>query len=314
MYYEPMKCAFVCAALAAVVCSQASFELAMVLDTNPAGSRVHRFDPETGAYYGYFGLGMVSGGVAMTSDRDSGLTYVSTGSYVRAFDHNAGTFVRSYYTTTRSLANCAYGIFGVSAAGGLIKLDPTSSTFWTVPRPSGTSFSWITAGIDGSLLALDHTNGDIYRGTGLSAPAGVWTRIFDGSPSAFGSTVHAVSFLYGSQYNEILCGATAPNVLRWIDYSAGYSSFVGTNVYPPIATLSNIVGLAAAHTGVYILGTPSSGQQPVLRWDGYVQTLYGFGSSQVVNPVAISTVLAPEPASLGALALGVFVLARRRRR
>lgn len=309
-----MKCAFVCAALAAAVCSQASFELAMVLDTNPAGSRVHRFDPETGAYYGHFGLGMVSGGVAMASDRDSGLTYVSTGSYVRAFDHNAGTFVRSYYTTTRSLANCSYGIFGVTASGGLVKLDPASATYWTVPRPSGVNFNWITAGVDGSLLALDQTNGDIYRGTGLSAPTGTWTRIYDGSPSAFGSTVHAVSFVYGMQYTEILCGSTAPSVLRWLDFNSGYSSLVSTNVYPPITTLSNIVGLAAAHTGVYILGTPSSGQQPVLRWDNYVQTLYGFGSSQVVSPVAITTVLAAEPASLGAMAFALLALARRRRR
>lgn len=73
------------------------------------------------------------------------------------------------------------------------------------------------------------------------------------------------------------------------------------------------LGAAAAHSGFFI-SSANGGVGTITAYNGNRLAIRQFGSSVLIRPVSLQSVLAPEPGSLAALGLGLAALARRRRR
>lgn len=302
--------------------SQASYDLALILDNDTAngGVQVKRYDGDSGAYFGSFGAGYMSLASSFAADVNSGTCLVGSNAFgIRRFDYSTGAFLGSPSTiTVRSLTFANGNYFGTTSGvtNTLTKVSATG-TYTGCFFPVSTSWTWVTAGIDGSLLACDETNGDIYRTTAATPTAGSWAKIGDFSTTLFsGSNFAVASYLYGpSGINlaEIVCINDAGSI-QWIDFSTNYSSQSGTSTYG-VAPFTSVTAMAPGHYGIYEAGPTATGFQ-CTRFDSVHLPLGTFGSSQLKGPLAMSVILAPEPGiwlsflgGVGALAL----IARRNR-
>jgi len=116
----------------------------------------------------------------------------------------------------------------------------------------------------------------------------------------------------------VLCNVTTNTVFAFslATPSSAVSTDVSTVVDSPRSVgfghdnIRYIVGknpLNAAQGTVARVGTYSNGQI-------VASSFLNFGTSQLMNPIAVGTVLAPEPGSLLALAAGLFIVSRSRKR
>ncbi len=300
--------------LAALVCACApalgSYELALVLDRGT--KKIHRFDAVSGAYFGSFGT-VSSGASTMALDAargevivyDSGTQYnynYSTGILTSAVLWNSGVT-----KVSRTPAGTNYM---VSFSTVIQEYTPSQGFLRTIPIGSALTSS-VTALESNRFLVADASNkvyyGDYTSGTILST-------------LTFGSPIKDIAV------TGMVTGAGAR--LSSVLLANGQVSFVATQsngIQGTSGVLTNFgtpLGLAGLHSGMIVVGKNSAGAPLIQTYAaafnlgmavGLVPqtTLSGGG---ITDPVAVVTVIAPEPTSLAGWGLGALVLGLARRR
>lgn len=312
----------VAAALATT--SHASYELVMVADTGT--NSVHRFDGTTGAYFGEFAKGFVSTissfnidastGLAYLSDSDLGMTRVfnySTGTHLAdlSFGNNGafgalsrranGHFVDGFY-------NGASGVY--DASGGLVHFLYTlpiggsnSIGGASAPHASGRH---LTVAVSFGLSQVQIYDADVPWSTAIAGSATVSDMGGETSVSQISVSGDRAAWIGNN------------NRVRYMSIGAGASS-VTLGATGTISTFSSgtTSGIGWGHGNTVYIGGRNAGNTAGLL----MRTVYGstaalgtFGSNVLQQPRFIQTVVAPEPASLLALAGGLALLMRRKRR
>jgi len=307
------------ALLSVAAASQASYELALILDNDPAGGgiQVKRYDGDTGAYFGSFGTGALIGYSSFAVDGSTGTCVVGNSSGgIKRFDYSTGAYLGSPASTAvRSLTFANGNFFGNinGVTSNLGKIN-ASGVYTNCTLPVSASWGWVTAGVDGSLLACDLTNGDIWRTTAATPNAGSWTRIADLAPGLFsGSNYAAGGYVWGSPatFNEVVC-VNAVGILNWIDFTGSYASVAGSSTYG-ISPFTAVTAIAPAHYGLYQAGQTATGFQAT-RYDVNHSPMWSFGTSTLKGPLSMGVVLAPEPGVWISFLVGLAGITLLRRR
>ncbi len=287
----------------------ASFELVMVADY--ANKVIHRIDGTTGQYFGSFGGGILTSPIGMDINVATNTCYVvdrNTGKVLK-FNYNTGVYIGSFNATFGSSPGLR-----VTSAGNIL-IDNYFGSATMYPASGALTTSFVPQGGAGGIFGLDEgPDGAIYavmQGTGR-----IQRYQNNGTPSTFAT---------GATANSIGQTVAIFNGVGYYSATASYNSIgrFKTGATPTVLSpwnlsgvYSNVRGVAAGHGDLlYVAGANTSGGFTLARLDadsGVVRSTVNFAQISADCP-SITSVVAPEPASLLALGLGALVLARRRR-
>lgn len=301
-----MKTIGVIAALAVAAPLSASFELLLVSDNTD--KVIHRFDSVTGTWLGSFGAGILNNPLGVTLNQSTRTAYVlEGGSSVVAFNYNSGDFVGSFGITPGATYMSA------NSDGTLNLVYPATTR---VQRRS-VSGALIQQYVSASGFNVQHgihlNDGFFYVSTRTGD-----NRRLDQFNSATGAFVASFAWFADRMarvtgdlvFNCYTLGAAAAfegNVFNGSPVSLGAS--FSTNLTSP-------AGVAVGHDGICyatgtVIGAPGSGL--IERYDLNTSTFRGtFGTGILNTPTGMAIVVAPEPASLAALAMGLLLVGARR--
>jgi len=291
--------------------THASFELLLVADNGSstlATRKVHRFDPTTGVYLGSFG-GFNSEIVATYLSQSTNSLFVLAQNGTTEWDYNTGllknSFTGSFTTSYR---------YAVRPAGDRILSFDIGSDFLSSGFPSG------GVSVMGGLAGATYRSGMWTSDTTIVAFENSQTRFVNITTNAAGvlGNVISTSSSIGSTtgFGQFARnGGTSALVMAtgtlggFYSYTPGSATFV--NVNGDVG--GNVMSAATAHSG-FFLGSNQGTNGRIDYYDGNRNLTRQFGSSVVLNPISMQTVLAPEPGPFAALGLGVIALLKRRRR
>lgn len=307
-------------ALMGSVCSSAlaSFEMVLVADNgsnSTATRRIHRFDPDTGVYLGAFG-NFSTDIRSMTIRQGRNEAIVTAGSGVYVFDYNTGALKRDYSSTTfTDIAISQDDTYFYGVTGGSVIWRTTTAAMDAGSLPisafiteaSTTQISSIAATAGGNIVTGQNRAGALTTFSYNGVSGGVGTQTVAFSP---GSTLGAAENVRGG-------GAIQAYNFSGVGRAVRFSSFGSQSGALFVASgIGTATAAAAAHTGGFVAGidalTPTQGL--VTRFTSTGIEMQSFGGSVLRKPVAMATVLAPEPGTMIALGAGVAVLLRRRKR
>lgn len=286
----------------------ASFDLMLVRDAG----KIHRIDPVSGAYLGNFQLTTSSSVMAASSARKS--LYMVSGATVGAVDYSTGDYrligtSLGFTPSAMAMSRNEATLYVASNNGNVAQLDAT-----TLIRGADITLEPATTRIH----SLYVTVGGLFLATIRNA-SGHYLRSYSSSGSMISSinidsnTLETYTNGITVNQNQIFYGRTSNSYGGAIlDPLLGTLSSGFTNNVP---LFSSLVGMHDGHIGSYWTGldsTPANGFKvqyinPFQNWDRT------FTYSQITAPLSTALVLAPEPTSLAALALGGLALIRRRR-
>lgn len=286
--------------------AHASFEMMLITDT--VKGVIHRVDPQTDAYLGSFGAGWVgNASYAMGIDQGAGEVYFSNTAMNRVivFDYNSGTYKRSWSLGLTTFARDIKIIGSRVYVGGGARVEAYTK--------AGTLIGAATTGITDVWGVAENTNGEV-----VALSRGTSTRAY-----MFNSNTFALSFttgpLSGNPYSLIYDPGTN---------NAYYSAATGAgdiiysmNLFSGGPNIALTAGgarfeLAAGH-GDIRYATKANGVTTYIRGNSLVSPWTEVRSAtwtQISEAGAIGMVVAPEPASLIAIGLGLAAFAKRRRR
>lgn len=286
----------------------ASFEMLLVADNGPSTApnrKVHRFDPQTGVYLGSFGF-FNSNIQSLALDQSTNSVYVfASNQVISRYDYNTGNLISTF------------------AAGNAGQFFPTVRPDFARQAYFDGYNNFIVQGFPdpGSIGITGTSTGVVYR-------SGIWASndtlyAFDGAGSKFltvtmnaagntGAVTAATVSLGGLGYGQISrIGGTNKFVMGG---SSGFYTFDPTaNTGSWIGVAGPHVASATAHDGFYLTSGPTNSGE-ILMYDRLYNYRTTFGNGILSNPVAMATVLAPEPGSFVALLAGLAIVLRRRRR
>lgn len=301
--------ALVCVGLASAA-SHASFEMLLVLDGTTKS--VHRFDPQSGAYLGNFGAGWLNNPQNITIDQGTGTAYVweseaiTSTSKVIAFNYNTGErkgggFLTGFYSEPVQAFRRANGEFLVAGQALCSKMSPAGVA--DITYSSTGSQGGVAEGTDGQVYLANYTTKRVSRyslsGT-LLATTSATSFVGEGQMTRFGGRMYFAT--------------SASNVFS-IDQ--GFANNGGSWRQLNTANVGTTRGLAFGHDGLmYIAGMNAGGTAGIVqRWDASLSQFGGtFGESVLKNPISCAAVVAPEPGTLAACAVGLAALVRRRKK
>lgn len=299
------------------VCSQASFEMALVAD-NTAGpltlAQIHRFDTVTGAYlggFGRFGGSIRDIAIDQTNRRLYAIDNVST---LSAYDYNTGLYVdartvsaasinvvgsevwtQNSSTITKYDSNLnLLGSVGLSTSQSVLSAHVMNGSIYTLESGSATNYQFRRYSFAGALLSS----------TGTITTTGVVSKL-----GHFGYTPDTITT------SLLTFGSGVGSTIGYVAMSGG--SVLGTfgTYSPTYGTLYK--DFAPLHVGGVMIGqdstNPSVGIITVTAPTS-AANIGGFGQSVLKNPIAVATVVAPEPTSMAFIAVGAAALLRKRRR
>lgn len=316
---------FVLAAVTALAApSDASYELVMVADVG--SNSIHRFDGTTGAYFGQFANGFVTTISSFNIDSSAGLAYVSDGTLgmTRVFNYSTGAHVADLSFGNNgaagSLARRANGQFVdgfynggsavFSANGGLLHylytLSINGNTSEGGPSAPHSSGRHLTVALQGGLSQVQIYDANVPWSTAVAQS--VTVTDMGGVSGLHQIAVSADRFAWVNsdnrvRYGQVSAGATSVSLQSTVTLSGFASATSG--------------GVSFGHGNtVYFAGRNAGNTAGILMRTVYGSTaaLGTFGANVLQQPRFIHTVVAPEPASLLALAAGLGLLVRRRRR
>ncbi len=298
------------------VCSRASFEMALVAD-NTAGpltaAQIHRFDTVSGAYLGAFGRfsGIIRDIAIDQSNRR--LFSVDNAFTLSAYDYNTGLFVGARAVSATSInvvgsevwaQNSAtitkydtnlnlLGSFSLSTFQSVISAHVMNGSIYTLESPSASNFQFRRYSFAGALLSSSGT----ITTTGVVSKLGYIGYTPDSTTTAL-----------------LTFGTGVGPTLGYVTMSG--ANFLGSfGVYNPThGTLYK--DFAPLHVGGVMIGQdaidPTKG---IITVTGPTSAanIGGFGQNVLKNPIAVATVVAPEPTSLAFIAVGAAALLRKRR-
>lgn len=300
----------------------ASFDLMLLNRYDPSTnfSRIHRYDPVSGAYLGSFASGIQVTRIAVNPTNSEVYAYDFNNSSIRAYNYNTGAFLRSYFAPT-SITDMI-----VSPDGTRILHTTGGTVIRGMNLTTGSVSNLVTGtGTTGFFRLALHRNGTLYAAgdtTSLSqfAPSGlnyVQTQVttLSGVSSASAGTQMAIQYPnVGDGLGYITIGQGSSFGYNYFGSTGNLLNFGGTQ---PAGQISSMSVMLNSHAGYYGLGVDSLNSSQV-RLNAYdvvgVPIETKILPSQIGNPNAGAIVLAPEPGTMIALAAGIGVLARRRRK
>lgn len=290
-------------AAAFAVPSFASFELVLVADRSTR--KIHRFDGTTGAYFGAFG-NFTSGLESISIDQANNQVYVLDGELLTRWNYNTGQLLGLVdgWNGTVLWAGPAQqpGRYIISFLSGFER--------WAWPlSPEG----FVNPGI-GTARNLERYSGG-YIGFG----SGGFRHV--GATFALGAAVgHGSSLGFGTvATSDFGVSAVAPSLgTNGGVFTPIVGGSFGTSGSWTATSLANIKAVGSAHNGFYAIGqnanNAAQGRVTKMNLARSAFESHSFGEGVLVDPVGVATVVAPEPGTLAALALGALTLMRRRRR
>lgn len=291
------------AALAGAVASYAdSYELLMVADQ---GTRsVHRFDPVSGAYFGAFGTGRLTGALDVAASKSLGQALVHEGGgRIIRFNYSTGLYLGQWQAPADTVAfvGTQSGEFLAIRPEGITRYNAFGNVLMQFNMPSGITARGadISANGGAGTLVVGATDGTTHffdNGSGALLDSRFWylERVAFSSNrgvNLFGSYIES-DLTFGTSITYSTYALRTPVTPDINQPSWGHGSwtyFAGRDAN----------NLARGVVGIYDWGT------------GLIRG--SFGQNVLVSPRGTATVIAPEPASLLALGAGIALLARRRR-
>lgn len=300
----------------------ASYELGLIAQ----GSRVYRWDPVSGASFGSFST--MAPVAAMTSYRSTGEAYVLSGSFVYRYDYSTGEY-RGRWPVGPGASSLNRGMNDgevlVGYTAGVRRYSVSTG------QQLGSTLAWSGSG-------FTYSDGAVaMRSTGVYYLTAERTTYFD--PYDFLIGVDANSTWVGNYRNDSFFG-NQTSVLRTGDVRGNDVAFMNqfsaavSDSAPMLATRQSgnsltLTGevyqiqsayrayLQFAHEDALVHVWNSNGVWSYVRGphdtllDGEYRGMAFLNGAQPVT--GFSMIVAPEPASLGALGLGLLALLRRRR-
>jgi len=292
-----------------------------VADNGASTKGIHRFDPITGAYFGRFGTNQLVNPMSIALGQN-GLIHVldianlgqSFGSRIRTFEGSTGQFVQSVTIAEKCSTDS--------------KLYAHPDGRFTVTTGSSYNFPYaLTYSSDGSLLGTSGLASGIQAG-GLNAigdrmvmSSGAGGTYYAGQFTESSGTafLHQISFAGSGnltnlsvQGNYGVIGLSSGTFVRMV--RTGNS--LGIQAAGPVPNLTSLAGLAMGH-GTLVHGAGMSGSNfRISSFDGSNFDNFGYYeyATQVKSPTDVAMVVAPEPATLTLVGLGIATMIRRRRK
>lgn len=310
-----VKVAVILTVLAMANGALASYDLLLVADTGDAtqSTRVHRYDATTGRYLGFFAERSPVRIRSVAAMRDSGRAFVldETGG-IRSFDYSTGISIRTVVPSSlfTNLVTFNNRLFAYS-----------SSVYAEVNPDTGSVSSSSVLG--GRLRAMVISrSGIMYR----AVAANTSTQWFRGAVSTsesvpvgpamgadfFGTQIAQAAVIDDPVEARFLVGPSLES-----DFTVFNSVTNSSTTWGFDAFISNNLGYSYGHDTLYVTGSLKT--DPAQKRIAAIESrLIGpgalFGGPELRNPVALASVVAPEPGTLLALGAGLAFLARRRRK
>lgn len=300
----------------------ASFDLMLLNRYDPSTnfSRIHRYDPVSGAYLGSFASGIQVTRIAVNPTNSEVYAYDNNNASIRAYNYNTGAFLRSYFapTTVTDMVVSPDGtrILHTTGSTAIRSLDLSTGTATTIGTGTGTTgFYRLALNRDGTLYAAGDTAALSQFDPSGSNYVQSQVATLNGVSSASAGTQMAIQYpSVGTSLGYVVIGQGSSFGYNYFGATGNLLNFGGTQSAGQISSMSVMLN---SHAGYYGLGVDSlNGSQ--MRLNSYdlvgVPIETKILPSQIGNPNAGAIVLAPEPATMIALAAGIGVLARRRRK
>lgn len=307
--------------LASFLLAASSYALELGLVVDASTRVVHRFDTYTGNYFGSFGSGFLTSPRGIFIQQSTGTAYVQdvvSGSHrLRAFNYNTGEYLGSTFGSTFNwlLFGDTFGTiasdgnyYTSDANGGTAKIRLDQTTFFGWHTNVAVAQGGVAEGSDGNIYSID-TAGNLRFGAKatFTAPGGnAWPSSVAGMTTSNPKQMaHHAGRVYWANNGTDSIG------------SAGMGG-VAPGSFSIAANLDQPIGLAFAHAGTMYVsgkrpGAPGVGR--IIRVDAATGDFLGFlGEGFLTDPRAMAIVVAPEPGTIAALALGVLIVARRKKR
>jgi hypothetical protein len=289
-----------------------SFDLVLV--TDQGSKNVKRFDGTTGAYLGAFGSGFftnpqgitIQGGIAHVMD------VVSNSARIRKFNFSTGEYLGSVSVQSWSF----------SAGGSNLIIGTDNNYYITASGQGGTTRTSMTTGVQVATRLATVERGIAQGQDGRIYVNAIDSRLYSdiGGFSGFGSWGSNVAAPINDPYQMVLVGGT-----RLASANAGNDSVTSfTTGGSSLASFSvdsllddpRALGLGhnnVLYAGGFVAGSTTNGQ--IVRLDAFTGDNLGvFGSGILQNPHSMAVQMAPEPGTMIAIAAGIGLLAKRRRR
>jgi len=294
--------------------SFASFELLLVGDNGnntTATRKIHRFDGDSGVYLGAFGAYNTDiRAIARRPGTNQLFTLTTTHLFIQNF--NTGELINDFAVNATSLA-----------------FHPTNNfLYFTNSTTTITRASLMT--IDSGTLSSSNVLTDAgatsinsvgFTSTGIMMTAqqrGGFPTVYSYSTSlvGFNSATLLAGVPLGLVSRSSSGGAEVPYTFGGLGRFGRYNSFGQSNAVISSTTLSTGVAMAPGHVGSYLVGkdvtNPALGL--VTRYSASGAEMQSFGNSVLRSPVAMASVVAPEPGTMAIVGLGLAALKLRRKR
>lgn len=313
------------AALSLMGIARASFDLMLVGDNTTAGAqRVVRYDPVNRIVLGSFGGGFINDNIvdiAVDSVSSTAFVLQENGS-LRQFNYNTGDFIKEFAVGSSSDSVEFLSDVGLLTFGGVVSSGTSPSRTYTVnggivgvyngfastPLYKSPLANWYANwGIDDGVTGINAKQYSLGQGTPLSTSATVsgWSPPGLRSPGAG-------FFLGDGNFYAVVSRNGVTEIWR---QGANAFGFVGTTstINNVGATVNSWVDAVRGHGNLsYILNGST-----LTSYQGTTNTILGtqtltFATAPNIRGMAI--VLAPEPAPIFAIVLGLAAIASRRNR
>jgi hypothetical protein len=325
--------------IAATVPAVASYELALMMGTNPAGEElIHRFDPVTSSTLGSFGgngdfgtNGFGTSRLAVSKQYPGQVEILNADGAVRRFDYSTGLYKGGFSTgQTTFFGNGPMSIITTNTGyvyTGYTGPAPTKQRSVRLNNAGGFLGEFNPFGpVYEPLSVAESANGNLHVLNRVQS-AGVWDYYifsFNSQGGYLGFSnlgANASGNLYGSIQatgNNLLIGPAASNTTRSMVLISQTPSSSPAAVGGIWNTGAGWTRIAKGHNGRlhWVQSTFNAGTY-INRWHTY-DPLVNNTSSRLMPYTGLITdidiVVAPEPGTLAILGLGGLILARRKKK
>lgn len=295
----------------------ASFELVMAADngsSTTATRKIHRFDGDSGVYLGSFG--------AFNTDireiqikKGTNEAWVLTNGRMFVYDYNSGQLIADATVSATSFALDMVNSNIYFVNGTNVISSANSSTIYSGFLSPSTLYT------DPGATSIDRIAKNEF-GVFLTHQVRAGTSYAYKYNSTFNGNGNTITYTAGSAPAQISVSASNSFLTTSSFIGIGRGSYIasaGTTFLASFTlnSLASATGAAGGHVGGYYTGKDitNTNRGLITRVSMSGAELNSFGSTVLVNPVSMASVVAPEPGTILALSAGIgaFLFKRRKR-